>query len=206
MWCLNPYGSNNLSNWSHKKISLKNETSSVLILRQISDMTCLLFQLSDTTRNPRPGEENGKGTVGPCHTSSHSLQISSSAVALCIWMPPVCGCRLPLCYTGGDADRNRQWRVHRERRILREHVRDEQGRGARRPGQEPYMYTWHRHAGCEEHKKDRPQSHLHLHPATIHGHPGKHGDKGILLGFTICFNPGNLNINLNPNYRLWTSS
>lgn len=147
----------------------------------ISNKTCLFFQPLDTTRNPRPGEENGKGTA--CPALSH--KISRTTVAFFIWVLPVCGCRLPLCYTGGDAGGNRQWRVHRERRILREHVRNEQGRSAGRPGQEPYMYTWHRHAGCEEHKEDRPQSHLHLHPATIHGHPGKHRDKNIL--FTIFY-------------------
>lgn len=127
-------------------------------------------------------------SVGTPVTVNHILKkISSSIIAFFIWVLPVCGCRLPLCYTGGDAGGNWQWRVHRERRILREHVRDEQGRGAGRPGQEPYMYTWHRHAGCEEHKKDRPQSHLHLHPATIHGHPGKHSDNSILWGFTIFY-------------------
>lgn len=88
-------------------------------------------QPSDTTRNPRPGEENGKGTT-------HSSFFSSAATVHHVLSQRYFSCslsviyilcflcfRLPLCYAGDDAGRDRQRGVHRERRVFREHVRDE---------------------------------------------------------------------------------
>lgn len=130
-----------------------------------------MFHFLDTTRKPRPGEENGKGTSFTSSFYIQHLLFSPFRYLLYVFFPS--SFRLSLRYTRGDADRHQQRRVHRTCRVFREHVRDEQSCRASRPGQEPHLYTWYRHAGCEEHQKDRPQPSLHLHSAAIRGNTGE---------------------------------
>ncbi|XP_042105469.1 guanylate kinase isoform X11 [Ovis aries] len=92
--------------------------------------------------------------------------------------------RLLLRDQGGDAARHCCRRLHRARRVLRELVRDQQGRCAGRAGHEPHLRAGRGPAGRAQHQEDGPAAHLHLRAAALTGCPGaaaaaaEHGDGG----------------------------
>ncbi|XP_005208453.1 guanylate kinase isoform X7 [Bos indicus] len=142
------------------------------------------FSVSHTTRDPRPGEENGKDYYFVTREVMQRDIAAGDFIEHAEFSGNLYGTRHTPYHHPWTSRGPPRASVARSASRMKEQMPVRQGRRAGRAGHEPHLRAGRGPAGRAQHQEDRPAAHLHLRAAALTGCPGaaaataEHRDRG----------------------------